>query len=202
LSEPTLTGLGFEVFERAVEYQSHLYDRLLRAKAALEVHGVPYGVVGGQAVAAWVSSIDPSSVRSTQDVDMLLARNDLSAAIAALKTAGFIYRHVAGLDFFQDGPNATARECVQVIFAGEKVRPEYHEPAPLETEVVESERGFKVLSLEALIRMKLTSYRLKDQVHIQDLINVDLVKADWVNRFAGPLKDRLQAILDNPDTSH
>ena len=44
---------------------------------------VPYAVAGGNAVAAWVSRVDEAAVRNTQDVDILLRRSDLSAAIAA-----------------------------------------------------------------------------------------------------------------------
>jgi len=54
-------------------------QRLLRATAALESAGVPYAVVGGHAVAAWVSRIDESATRGTQDVDILVRREDLSA---------------------------------------------------------------------------------------------------------------------------
>src|SRR2546430_15356768 len=71
---------------RAVE---KVRERLERAAAALEKAGVPYAVVGGNAVAAWVSRVDESAVRNTRDVDILLRRSDLEAAIKALGTAGF-----------------------------------------------------------------------------------------------------------------
>ena len=106
---------------RAVE---KVRDRLRRTTAALNKAGVPYAVAGGNAVAAWVSRVDEAAVRNTQDVDILLRRADLPAATAALAEAGFVYRHVKSLDIFLDGPNASARDAVQVVFAGEKVRPE------------------------------------------------------------------------------
>ena len=53
--------------ERAVE---KVRQRLLRAASALEQAGVPYAVVGGNAVAAWVSRVDEAAVRNTQDVDI------------------------------------------------------------------------------------------------------------------------------------
>src|SRR5687768_2474725 len=117
-----LSTRGFDVFERFEEYQARLAQRLRRATAALEKAGVPHAVAGGNAVAAWVSSVDAGAVRTTQDVDILLRREDLPAAIEALEPAGFIYKHVAGLDFFIDGPQGTAREGLHIIFAGEKVR--------------------------------------------------------------------------------
>jgi hypothetical protein len=44
-------------------------QRLLRATAALDSAGVPYAVVGGNAVADWVTRVDAAAVRFTQDVD-------------------------------------------------------------------------------------------------------------------------------------
>src|ERR1041384_3250189 len=104
---------------RAVE---KVRDRLLRAARALEAAGVPYAIVGGNAVAAWVSEVDESAVRNTRDVDILLRRADLDRAKEALAKAGFVYRHVKSIDMFLDGPGARARDAVHVLFAGEKVR--------------------------------------------------------------------------------
>ena len=54
-------------------------------------------VVGGNAAAAWVSRVDETAVRNTRDVDLLLWREGLSAATAALETAGFQHRRVSSL---------------------------------------------------------------------------------------------------------
>ena len=180
---------------RAVE---RVRERLLRATAALEAAGVPYAVVGGNAVAAWVARVDPSAVRNTQDVDVLLRRADLDAAAGALSQAGFVRRHVAGIEAFLDGPDARVRDAVHVVIAGEKVRPEYFAPTP---DVAEAEKPdqFYVLSLEALVRMKLTSFRLKDQVHLQDLIGVGLIDASWVGRLPPELGDRLRQVIESPE---
>jgi hypothetical protein len=195
MTRPQAANVSWERMVRAVE---RVRERLLRATAALEKAGVPYAVVGGNAVASWVSTVDEAAVRNTQDVDLLLRRSDLDAAAAALAPAGFIRRHVASIDLFLDGPQAKARDAVHVVFAGEKVRPEYTHPAP---DVTESEAApdFQVLSLEALVRMKLTSFRRKDQVHVLDLIDVGLVDATWCPRLPAELSARLQELLANPD---
>lgn len=140
-------------------------DRLRRATATLDAAAVPYAVIGGNAVAEWVGRVDQAAVRNTQDVVILIRRADFDAAKAALESAGFVYRHAASIDMFLDGPGAKARDAVHVLFAGEKVREEFLLPTP---DVIESEPGgsFRVLSLQALVRMKLTSNRRKDQVHI------------------------------------
>lgn len=54
-------------------------------------------------------------------------------------------------------------------------------------------------SLEALVRMKLTSFRLKDQVHLQDLLGVGLFDATWPGRFTPMQAARRKQILDNPN---
>lgn len=58
-------------WERMIGAVEKVRSRLLRAAAALEAAGVPYAVVDGNAVAAWVSRVDESAVRNTQDVDLL-----------------------------------------------------------------------------------------------------------------------------------
>jgi hypothetical protein len=67
------------ILDRMVTAVERVRDRLRRATAALEAAGVPYAVAGGNAVAAWVATIDPAAVRNTQDVDILLRRADLDA---------------------------------------------------------------------------------------------------------------------------
>ena len=65
-------------------------DRLKRTVATLEAAGIPYAVVGGNAVAAWVAKIDVAAIRNTPDVNILLRRDDLEAAKVAMEAAGFI----------------------------------------------------------------------------------------------------------------
>jgi hypothetical protein len=56
-----------------------------------------------------------------------------------------------------------------------------------------------VLSLAALVPMKLTSFRDKDLVHLRDLIEVGLVETSWLQRVPAELADRLRLILENPE---
>ncbi|HET6247697.1 MAG TPA: nucleotidyltransferase family protein [Tepidisphaeraceae bacterium] len=186
------------LLDRMVRAVELVRQRLLRATAALESAGVPYAVAGGNAIAAWVAMVDPAAVRNTQDVDVLLRRADLDAAGAALESAGFIRRHSAGIDMFLDGPDARARDAVHVVPAGEKIRPDYLTAAP---DVSESEKPdeFRVLSLEPLVKMKLTSFRDKDRTHLRDLIDVGLVDSSWVARLPAELGNRLQQLIDTPE---
>lgn len=188
--------LVLERMEAAVE---KVRQRLLRAAAALERAGVPYAIIGGNAVAAWVATVDEIAVRATRDVDVLLRRADFDAARRELEAEGFVFRHVAGVDLFLVEAEARAANGVHVIFASERVRPEYEAPAPSLDEAVRFPDGMSILGLEALVRMKLTSFRRKDQVHLLDLIGVGLVTEKDAERFPPPLADRLRELLADRD---
>lgn len=173
-------------------------ERLLRAAKALEVASIPYAVAGGNAVAAWVATVDPSAVRNTQDVDILLRRADLDSATRALEAAGFVHRKTAGIVMFLDGPDARARDAVHIVFAGEKVLPDRNEPAP---DVMESDGldRFRVMSLEPLVHYKLASFCRDDRVDLGDLIDVGLVDVSWVARIPPELASRLRGLIDTPE---
>ena len=184
--------------DRVVSAVEQVRRRLFRATDALERSEVDYAVAGGNAVAAWVGRVDIASVRFTQDVDILLRRSDLPAAQVALEEEGFLLRHVAGMDIFLDGPGAKAREAVHIIFAGEKVRPHEALPNPDVTQS-ESLNRYRVLSLEALVQIKLTAFRRKDQLHVLDLLYVGLIDQSWKARYPLELAERLQLLIDTPD---
>jgi hypothetical protein len=187
--------VSWERMSNAVE---NVRRRLLRATRALTDAHVPYAVAGDNAIAAWVSRVDEAAMRNTQDVDIVLRRADLAVARKALEQAGFVYRHEASIDMFLDGPDAKARDAVHIVFAAEKVRAEYAAPVPdvSESEITET---FRLLSLDALVRMKLTSFRDKDRAHLRDLIDVGLVDASWLEKVPVTLRPRLQELLNNPE---
>ena len=185
-------------WERMIRAVEKVRERLERATAALEAAGIPYAVTSGNAVAAWVSRVDEAAVRNTRDVDILLRREDLEAAKQAMTSAGFVYRHVKSIDMFLDGPDAKSRDAVHVVIAGEKVRDEYALPAP-DVDESEAEKQFRILSLDALLRMKLTSFRDKDRMHVRDMIDAGLVDDSWLTRLSPDLATRLNELLQDPD---
>ena len=69
--------LGPFSFERVMSAVEDVRRRLLRATAALDADRVPYAVAGGNAVANWVSRVDTTAIRFTQDVDILIRRSEL-----------------------------------------------------------------------------------------------------------------------------
>ncbi len=189
---------GITILDRMASAVDKVRDRLLRATAALESAEVLYAVVGGNAVAAWVARVDEAAVRNTQDVDILVRRSDFTAVQNALGAAGFSYRHVGGMDLFLDGLNAKARNAVHIVFAGEKVRPAEAVANPDADQSVFLS-PYRVLALEALVQIKLTAFRIKDKMHLIDLLDVGLVDQSWTARYPPELAGRLQALIDDPD---
>lgn len=191
------TAIGPFSLGRMVNAVEKVRQRLLKAAAVLRSAGVPYAVGGDNAVALRVSRVDEAAVRNTQDVDVLLRREDFAAAKSALEAAGFVHRHVAGIDAFLDSPTARPRDAVHVVFANEKVRPEEPLPNP---DVGESEDAglFHVIALPALVRIRLTVWRDKDRTHLRDLIEVGLIDASWLQTLPPILADRLRLLLDTP----
>ena len=106
-----MTTIGPFSLERVVNAVEKVRQRLLKAAAALRAADVAYAVIGGNAVALWVSRVDEAAVRNTQDVDILIRREDFDAARAALERTG------AELDRAQEMPfGATFRASRAACF--------------------------------------------------------------------------------------
>jgi hypothetical protein len=181
--------------ERAVE---NVQRRLRRAVAALERAGIPYAIVGGNAVRIWVAQVDEAAVRTTKDVDNLLRREDLDRTVAAMQADGFVFRQSAGLTMFLKQAGDKARDEVHIVFSGEMLHDGDPEASP-DVEPHACADSFRTLPLECLVRMKLNSYRLKDRVHLLDMLDVGLIDASWPAKFSEPLRLRLQNLIDNPN---
>jgi hypothetical protein len=187
----------YELLELMVKAVEDVKIRLRRSAEALEAAGIPYAVIGGNAVAAWVETVEPSAVRTTVDVDLLLRREDFVRARTALETAGFIYDNILGVDLFLDNAQANPRQAVHILWANEKVKESYAVASP-DVEQCGIIQGRRVLDLESLVRMKLIANRDKDRTHLRDFIEVGLIDQNWVYRFPTELAARLQHLFDTP----
>jgi len=119
VAEAAVEPIGWE---RALMAAEKVGKRLRRTTRALDAAGVPYAVVGGNAVAEWVGRIDEDAVRNTRDVDILIRRPDFPAARACLEAAGFIYYQLLDIDTFIDGLQGKPRGRIHLLYAGEKIR--------------------------------------------------------------------------------
>ncbi len=192
--------MPFAALQRFEEAMETIAERVMRVTAALERHQVPYQVIGGVAVAAWVAQVDPEAVRATRDVDLVIRRSDLERARAAVEEAGFIFRQVLGIAMFLDKEKPRVRGGVHLRFENEKVRREDpHAVPPLAENPPRSQQGFRITPLESLVRMKLTSFRDKDRVHLRDLLDVELITPEIEKSLPPDLQQRLQHLRETPE---
>ena len=168
--------------------------RLRRVAQALDAAGIKYAVIGGNAVAPWVARADPGATRATKDVDLLVQRSDDERVTQAMTALGFERHDLRRMVLFVDPDEPSKRSGVRLMWAEEFVRPSYPCPAPSVDEAVRDPEGFLVLGLAALVRMKLTSCRDIDRVHIADLASVGLIDEAIRNDLSPELRARLDDI--------
>src|ERR1051326_7389435 len=96
----------------------------------LDRNSLVYHVIGGLAVAEWVGQVDEDAVRATKDVDIAIRPEDWTRVREVLEQAGYRYKEVRGVKMLLDSDARKTQHAIHVIFAGEKVRPEYHHAAP------------------------------------------------------------------------
>ena len=92
-----------------------------------------------------------------------------------------------------DADQPRVRSAIRLIFIGEKVRPEYLTEVPA-SDPVRTKEGIWICPVADLVRMKLTSFRLKDKVHIQDLDGVGLITPEIEAALPDPLRERLHEV--------
>lgn len=151
-----------------------LFSLAEKADRAFRAAGLEYRVVGGLATYLYVERADPDAGRLTRDIDIAVRRADLPAIEAAVKPYGFAYRQVDGVDMLLPSDEPSPKRAIHLVFSGERVRPEYLEAVPDLGQAEEIE-GICVIGLAELLRMKLTSFRAKDEAHLIDLDEAGLI---------------------------
>ena len=196
-SSATVVDMPAELLDVGVEFMKELKKKAQAASHALKKAGVSHAVIGGLALGAHLAKAHPLAERNTQDMDILLNRDDLERAKAALAPLGYRFRKVMRLSVFM--PNRRGAhfvEGIHVIWASEKVRPEYPHPAPHLTSGARTQGhdGICYLSLPALVTMKLTSFRHKDITHIQDLLFWKVIDKRTEKALPADLRKRLRQV--------
>jgi hypothetical protein len=176
-------------FETRVE---QLFELAGRVEAAFAAAGLEYRVVGGLAAYLYVEEAAPDAGRLTRDIDVLVRREDMERIAKAVEPFGLNYRHVAGIDMLVQTGAPSARRAVHLVFAGQKVRAEYSEAAPA-LSGHRTIRGIRLVPLADLVRMKLTSFRAKDETHVKDLDEAGLITAEMEAALSPLLRERLAA---------
>ena len=171
-----------------------LFDVLERLHSALMEAGIEYRIIGGMAIFLHISERNHDAARLTRDVDVAVDRKDLERIAKAAEAFGFRYRHVAGVDMLVDAKEPKARSAVHLVFIREKVRREYLEPVPDFTKATVTKEGILLAPVADLVRMKLTSFRLKDKVHLIDMDSVGLITPEIEQALPEALRARLDQV--------
>ena len=176
------------------EYVEQLFDVLARVTALLRQTGVEYRVVGGLSVFLHIAGKDPIRARGTRDIDIAVARADLGRIAGAAPSFGFRFRHAAGVDMLLDRERPREKSPVHFLFVREKVHPEDEVEVPDFSAPAVTPQGVLLAPVADVLRMKLTSFRLRDKVHIQDLDGVGLITPEMEGGLPEGLRVRLAEV--------
>ena len=164
-----------------------LVGTLERIAKPLAADNIAYELIGGGAVMVHVNRVEPSAVRNTKDVDIMVHRSDLERIKEVARHHGFTFRHAAGVNML-----------LHLIFSGEKVRPsQVLANPPLRPEYL-SMHGVEVAVIPVvdLVQMKLSNNRDIDRVHVRDLDSVGLLTPEVERALPPVLRARLQEIRE------
>jgi hypothetical protein len=159
---------------------------------------ISHELIGGLAVLVHVEEAAPEYSVLTRDVDLMVRRADLERIKDVAARNGFRFRHAAGVDMLTYGDTGNSRAAVHLVFSGEKIRPQYSFPAP----PIQPERkqilGADVLVIPVadLLKMKLTSFRDKDRVHVRSMDAAGLLTPAVEKTLPPELPARLKQIRE------
>ena len=182
-------------------FEERLFDLvgvLHRIADTLTAEHIPYEVIGGLAVLIHVEEVSPELSSLTRDVDLMVHRADLERIKEVAAQSGFKFRHAAGVDMLLYGDAGTTKNAVHLVFSEEKVRSDYITPTPSITPQRKSIHGKDVMVIPVadLLVMKLTSFRLKDQVHIKTIDAAGLLTPAVETRLTPELAARLKQVRE------
>jgi hypothetical protein len=126
----------------------------------------------------------PDAGRLTKDIDSAVRRQDLARIAEVAPRFGRELRHVAGGDMLVQSKQPSARRAVHMVFTA----------ATPDMGPAQAIGRFRLIPLADLLRMKLTSFRLKDQTHIKDLQEAGLLTSEIEAGLSPELLDRLHRV--------
>jgi hypothetical protein len=157
-----------------------VYHALREITRRLDELHIPYAVVGGMALVAH------GYVRTTVDVDILLARDGLDAAHRSLDGLGYVPPFAGSKNLRDTQTGVQIEFLVSGQFPGDgKPKPvAFPDPAVVATDI----DGIRFANLPTLIELKLASGmtnpgRLRDLADVQELIRVLKLPAEYAERL-------------------
>ncbi len=184
-----------------VLFEERVFDligTLQKLSLPMEKAGVPHQFVGGLAVFLHVENADSTHSSLTRDIDLMIRRDDMARVVAIAEENGFRFRHSAGLDILLYGETNSERNAVHLLFTGEKVKETQVETHPKIRPVRAGVHGqdFLVIPVEDLVRMKLSSYRDKDRVHVRGMDAAGLITEEVEQVLGDELRARLKHVRE------
>ena len=182
-------------------FESRLFELvgvLHKITDPLTVEHIPHELIGGLAVLIHVEEADPAHSMLTRDVDLMICRSDLGRVIEIAAKHGFRFRHAAAMDMLLYGDTDSAKNAVHLIFSGERVKPNQATPNPPIAPEKKQIHGKEVMVIPVadLVRMKLSSYRDKDRVHIRSLDAAGLITPEIEQAISKELQARLEHVRE------
>ena len=173
-----------------------LIGTLERIAEPLAAGNIAYEVIGGMAVMVQVNRVEPSAVRNTKDIDIMIRREDFERIKEIAHEHGFRFRHAAGLDMLLPPGETKAGNSVHLVFSGEKTKANQILPNPPVRPEYLSVHGVEVsvIPVADLLQMKLGNNRDIDRVHVRDLDSVGLITREIEQALPPVLSARLREI--------
>jgi hypothetical protein len=168
--------------------------------------GVSFELIGGVAVNAHLlAAKERSRTFVTRDVDLLVDRSELPRIVQAGEANGYQAKKIIG-GYMLIRPDQRPADAVHMVFAGEtskSTQPLVH-PQVRAEEMDLFELRVPVAPLSDLVRMKLSSLRVKDLVHLEILDDAGLITPELEAELPPVLSERLhearkQFERDKPD---
>jgi hypothetical protein len=181
------------MFEERLFARVGTLDRIATPLAACQI---PYELIGDAAVMVQVQRVEPSAVRNTKDIDIMIHRADLDRIKDVAALHGFTFRHAAGVDMLLPPGETKAMNAVHLIYAGEKVRATQATVNPPVRPDFLSVHGVQVavIPVSDLVQMKLSNNRDIDRVHVRDPDSVGLITPAIEGMLPDILQERLRGI--------
>jgi len=166
-------------FEERVE---QLFDLAELVERIFSSAGLEYRVAGGLAVYLYVEEREPDAGRLTKDIDIVVRREDLRKIADAARPFGLEHRHVAGVDMLVQANQRPGSRAVKLIFSSDGLG------------AVRRINGLRVIAIANLARMKLASFRAKDEAHLKDLDEAGLITPAIEVSLSPGLAERLAQV--------
>ncbi|HEY3739629.1 MAG TPA: hypothetical protein VGL53_07285 [Bryobacteraceae bacterium] len=169
-----------------------LIDDLEKIVKVLNDSGAPYEFIDGVAVNTHIFAGHRSRSFVTRDIDVMIGREDLATVIEASRLAGYDGRRIMG-GFMLIRPGQEPGEAVHLVVSGERSKSTQPLPHPPVQPEWKDMAGLviPVAPLADLVRMKLTSFRPKDLVHLEILESTGLITLAIESALPPELLNRL-----------